>query len=57
MERRHFMRVLAATPALGAASAAPAAAPAGNEHAYMLRLLQRMAEPVLTLMSKGELKE
>ncbi len=57
MERRHFMRALAAAPALGAAAAAPAAAPAGDERAYLLRLLQRMAEPVLTLMAKGELKK
>lgn len=57
MERRHFMRALAAAPALGAAAAAPAALPAGDERAYLLRLLQRMAEPVLTLMAKGELKK
>jgi hypothetical protein len=57
MERRHFMRALAAAPALGAAAAAPAALPAGDERAYLLRLLQRMAEPVLGLMSKGELKK
>lgn len=51
------MRALAAAPALGAAAAAPAAMPAGAERAYLLRLLQRMAEPVLGLMSKGELKQ
>lgn len=57
MERRHFMRALAAAPALGAAAAASAAPPAGDERAYLLRLLQRMAEPVLGLMSKGEPKK
>lgn len=57
MERRHFMRALAAAPALGVAAAAPAAMPAGDERAYLLRLLQQMAEPVLGLMSKGELKK
>ncbi|MDK6075536.1 DUF2264 domain-containing protein [Massilia varians] len=57
MERRDFMRALAAAPALGAAAAAPAAMPAGDERAYLLRLLQRMAEPVLGLMSKGKLKK
>lgn len=60
MERRHFMRALAAAPALPgmlAAGQAFGAAPAGGEHAYLLRLLQRMAEPVLGLMSKGELKK
>ena len=51
------MRALAAAPALGAAAAAPAAIPAGTERAYLLRLLQRMAEPVLGLMSKGQLKQ
>lgn len=51
------MRALAAAPALGAAAAAPAAMPAGAERAYLLSLLQRMAEPVLGLMSKGQLKQ
>jgi hypothetical protein len=63
MERRHFMRALAAgtaVPGMVAASQAAAAAPAGaagGERAYLLRLLQQMAEPVLGLMSKGELKQ
>ncbi|MGB9989521.1 DUF2264 domain-containing protein [Pseudoduganella rhizocola] len=65
MERRNFMRALAAGPAatgmlaatqaVGATTAAAAAA--GGERAYMLRLLQQMSEPVLTLMAKGELKK
>lgn len=62
MERRNFMRALAAgSAATGmlaanqAMGATPAAA-AGGERAYMLRLLQQMSEPVLTLMAKGELK-
>lgn len=66
MERRNFLRTVAAgsaaTGLLGAgatAGAAPAAnaAAAGNERAYQLRLLQQMAEPVLSLMAKGELKK
>lgn len=60
MERRHFMRALAAAPAapgLLAAGQAVGAAPAGGEREYQLRLLQRMAEPVLGLMAKGELKK
>lgn len=60
MERRHFMRALAAAPAapgMLAAGQAFGAAPAEGERDYQLRLLQRMAEPVLTLMSKGELKK
>jgi hypothetical protein len=63
MERRNFMRAAALGPALpgllGAAqpaSAAPAAQP-GQERAYMLGLLQQMAEPVLDLTSRGELKK
>ena len=59
MERRHFVRALAAAPALPGmlASGAAPAMPADGERAYLLRLLQRMAEPVLGLMSKGELKK
>lgn len=65
MERRNFMRALAAgSAATGmlaanqAAGATPAAAAAaGGERAYMLHLLQQMSEPVLTLMAKGELKK
>lgn len=62
MERRHFMGVLGAAPVLpGMLAAGPAQAAvamtAADERAYLLRLLQRMAEPVLTLMAKGELKK
>jgi hypothetical protein len=62
MERRHFMRALATAPAapavLAAGPALASTAPlAGGERAYLLRLLQRMAEPVLTLMAQGELKK
>jgi hypothetical protein len=65
MERRNFMRALAAGSAATGMLAAnqamgltpvPANAP-GGERAYMLRLLQQMSEPVLTLMAKGELKK
>ncbi|KFI06333.1 DUF2264 domain-containing protein [Massilia sp. BSC265] len=63
MERRHFMRALGAAPAVPgmlAAGQALGAAPevaAEGERTYMLRLLQGMAEPVLALMAKGELKK
>jgi len=65
MERRNFMRALAAGSAATGMLATnqamgltplPANAP-GSERAYMLRLLQQMSEPVLTLMAKGELKK
>lgn len=59
MQRRHFMRTLAAgstVPGLLAAGQSAAATP-GGERAYMLNLLQRMAEPVLDPMSKGQLKK
>jgi len=63
MERRNFMRAAALGPSLTgwmaagqAATAAPAQAPA-KERAYLLDLLQRMAEPVLAPMSRGELKK
>jgi hypothetical protein len=63
MERRNFMRTLAAAaPAamLGAeAVAAPAdviAAP-GDARAFQLGLMRRMAEPVLFNMAKGQLKK
>ena len=62
MERRNFMRaaalgaplsgLLATSQAAAAASAAP-----GQERAYQLDLLKRMAEPVLGPMSRGELKK
>ncbi|WEF33880.1 DUF2264 domain-containing protein [Pseudoduganella chitinolytica] len=59
MERRHFMRALAAAPAavgLGA-DARAATMPHGDARAYQLRLLQRMAEPVLAPMAQGQLKQ
>ncbi|WP_457446133.1 DUF2264 domain-containing protein [Roseateles sp. P5_E4] len=66
MQRRNFMRaaalgptvpaLLATSEAAAAATASTAAAP-GQERAYMLNLLRQMAEPVLGLMSKGELKK
>lgn len=61
MKRRHFMGAVAAAGAIagpGAVAApAPAHARAGGERAWMLALLQRMAEPVLTAMARGELKK
>lgn len=67
MKRRDFMGSIAAAGALGAAdagrtaaaAAAPAPAPgdAGSDRARMLALLQRMAEPVLTAMARGELRK
>lgn len=61
MQRRHFMRTLAAgsaVPGLLAAGQSGAAVPAaGGERAYLLRLLQQMAEPVLAPMSRGQLKK
>lgn len=65
MERRNFMRAVvagsAATGLVGAsegAMAATSAAPlAGAERAYMVGLLQKMAEPVLSNMAKGELQK
>ena len=61
MERRNFLgslvagsaATLAATGEAGAASK-PAALPA-NDRAYMAGLLQRMTEPVLSAMARGEL--
>jgi hypothetical protein len=62
MKRRHFMGSLMAgglaTAGAGiadAAAAASAAPAAGNDRAYMVGLLQKMAEPVLTNMARGEL--
>ena len=60
MQRRHFMGALAAGAA--AAAAAPVTATAqtsatGNERAWMAALLQKMAEPVLSNMARGELKK
>lgn len=63
MERRHFMQaVVAGSAAAGLRGNAGAATPAtnvagGGERAAQLALLQRMAEPVLSLMAEGRLKE
>ena len=64
MKRRNFIGSIAAAGALGAADAGrtAAAAPAaptnaGTDRAGMLALLQRMAEPVLTAMARGELRK
>jgi len=68
MKRRDFMGGIAAAGAFGAAdagrtaaAAAAAAAPghgaAGTDREHMLALLQRMAEPVLTAMARGELRK
>jgi hypothetical protein len=47
----------ALAPSAGAATA-PAAAPGqGNDRAWMASLMQRMAEPVLSLMARGQLKK
>jgi hypothetical protein len=60
MHKRDFMKaalVGAATLGSGAASAAkPAAAPV-DDRAYMAGLLEKIASPVLSAMSKGELKK
>jgi hypothetical protein len=62
MKRRNFMRAVAAGSAVGglagasgAASAAARMADDGNDRAYMAALLQKMAEPVLSNMARGEL--
>jgi hypothetical protein len=63
MKRRHFMGAVAAAGTIAARGAAAAPAPAlaparaGGERAWMLGLLQRIAEPVLTAMARGELKK
>jgi hypothetical protein len=62
MKRRHFMGTLMAGGALGgigaagpAAAAASTASAAGGDRAWMLGLMQKMAEPVLSNMARGEL--
>ncbi|KQW90146.1 hypothetical protein ASC94_20630 [Massilia sp. Root418] len=74
MERRNFMRTLAAgtagsamsglitasgTLAYGSAAAATAATAtaAGGDRAYLLGLLQKMSDPVLSAMSQGQLRK
>jgi len=56
MERRSFMGAAAAGAALLTASQAASATP-GQQRAYLLNLLQQMAEPVLESMSNGQLKQ
>ena len=63
MERRNFMRTVLAGSALTvgagesalAATAKPVLPKSGNDREYMAGLLQKMAEPVLSAMSQGEL--
>jgi len=56
MERRHFLG--AATGLIGAGMTALAASQPGNgNRAYMASLLQKIGEPVLSNMAKGELQK
>ncbi len=62
MKRRHFMGSLmagslatAGAAIVDAAAATPAASAPGNDRAYLVGLLQKMADPVLTNMARGEL--
>jgi hypothetical protein len=68
MQRRHFMRAMvagsaatglmgAADAALAAAVATPASGAGSDERAYMAGLLHRMTEPVLAMMSQGQLQK
>jgi len=61
MQRRDFINALAAGGALAGLSAPVMAAspvpPGGNDRAYMAGLLQKMAEPVLSTMARGELRK
>ena len=57
--RRSLLKVAIAAAAAGAAPSLAAAQPrlaARNDREYMVDLLTRIADPVLTLMSRGELK-
>ena len=60
MQRRHFMRAAAAGAAsatlLPAHTATPAATSA-TDRAFLAGLLQKMAEPVLSHMARGELQQ
>jgi hypothetical protein len=61
MHKRDFIKAaLVSAASLGAGSAANAAKPAVtpiNDRAYMAGLLEKIASPVLSAMSKGELKK
>ena len=64
MQRRNFMHTLMAGSAATMLSTADqalaankSAIPAGGERAYMAGLLQKMADPVLSNMAKGELQK
>jgi hypothetical protein len=57
MQRRHFIGTLMAGGALGAAAPALSAPAPNEDRAYMAGLLQRMAEPVLANMARGELRK
>ena len=64
MKRRDFVGTLMAGGALGAlapsagAATSPVAAPGqGNDRVWMASLMQKMAEPVLSLMARGQLKK
>jgi hypothetical protein len=57
MHRRHFIGTLMAGGALGAAAPALSAPAPNEDRAYMAGLLQRMAEPVLANMARGELRK
>ena len=69
MQRRHFMQAMvagsaatglmgAADGALAAAAATPASGIGGSaDRAYMAGLLQKMTEPVLAMMSQGQLQK
>ncbi len=58
MQRRHLLQAAALLPGLSLTTgpAAASAAP-GAERAFQLDLLRQMAEPVLGLMSRGELQQ
>jgi len=59
MQRRNFLKGIAAAPTVGALASAGAAQaaqePAGNERAYLVALAKKMAQPVLANMAAGKL--
>jgi hypothetical protein len=59
MKRRHFMGAALATGSLAglAPASSPAATAGGADREAMLGLLQKMAEPVLANLARGELKK